>query len=93
MKKIKVKMRSSGRVVATSVQYADILVRIKKAEYYTEETATVEEKEPEKTEVNASAHARKLADESGVDLSQVTGTGVEGAVTKADVQAYLVGLN
>lgn len=93
MKKIKVKMRSSGRVVETSVQYADILVRIKKAEYYTEDTETVDAKEPESTEVNASVHARKWAEECGVDLSEVNGTGVDGAITKADVQAYLVGLN
>ena len=92
MKKIKVKMRSSGRVVSTSVQYADILVRIKKAEYVTEDREN-EVKNTEQTEINASAHARKLADESGVDLSQVNGTGVDGAVTKADVQAYLFGLN
>ncbi len=34
---------------------------------------------------------RQLADEKGVDLSQVTGTGFEGRITKRDVLLYLEG--
>src|SRR5262245_60845347 len=40
-------------------------------------------------EAAASAAAQTLADEAGVDISQVTGTGVGGNVTKADVQNYI----
>lgn len=37
--------------------------------------------------VRASPRARKLARETGVDLSEVTGSGPEGRITTADVQA------
>jgi pyruvate/2-oxoglutarate dehydrogenase complex dihydrolipoamide acyltransferase (E2) component len=40
-------------------------------------------------EVNATSGARELANSSGVDLAQVEGTGEDGRVTKADVEAYL----
>ena len=39
--------------------------------------------------VNASPVARRLADERGVDLIQVKGTGPEGRIGKADVEACL----
>ncbi len=48
-----------------------------------------------KTEVGAAARvkasplAKKLAEEKGIDLSQVTGTGPGGRITKEDVLAYL----
>lgn len=41
--------------------------------------------------VNARPAAAKLAEEKGVNLSSVTGTGAGGTVTKADVLAYLSG--
>jgi len=40
-------------------------------------------------QVRASPLARKIAEEKGVDLSQVTGTGPGGRITKEDVLAYL----
>jgi len=48
-----------------------------------------------KTEVEAAARvkasplAKKMAEEQGVDLSQVTGTGPGGRITKEDILAYL----
>jgi pyruvate dehydrogenase E2 component (dihydrolipoamide acetyltransferase) len=39
--------------------------------------------------VSASPVARRLADEHGVDLTQVKGTGPEGRIVKADVEACL----
>ena len=39
------------------------------------------------TEVRASPLARRLAQEKGIDLSQVTGTGPRGRITEKDVQA------
>lgn len=39
-------------------------------------------------EVRASPAARRLARELGVDLTRVRGTGPEGRITEADVQAY-----
>jgi len=40
-------------------------------------------------QVKASPLARKIAEEKGVDLSQVTGSGPGGRITKEDVLAYL----
>jgi pyruvate/2-oxoglutarate dehydrogenase complex dihydrolipoamide acyltransferase (E2) component len=42
---------------------------------------------PENTEVDATEAARELAPERGIDLSKIQGTGAEGRVTKADVEA------
>ncbi|MFL0803161.1 MAG: 2-oxoglutarate dehydrogenase complex dihydrolipoyllysine-residue succinyltransferase [Agarilytica sp.] len=39
-------------------------------------------------EVIAAPAARKLAEERGIDLSQVTGTGKDGRITKEDVSKY-----
>lgn len=39
--------------------------------------------------ISASAAAKALAAEKGVDLTQVAGTGKDGAVTKGDVETYL----
>lgn len=39
-------------------------------------------------EVNATAGAVELADELGIDLADVQGSGSGGRVSKADVQAY-----
>ncbi|MDG1438253.1 MAG: 2-oxoglutarate dehydrogenase complex dihydrolipoyllysine-residue succinyltransferase [Emcibacteraceae bacterium] len=43
------------------------------------------------TGVNARPAAAKLAEEKGVNLSSVTGTGAGGTITKADVLAHLSG--
>lgn len=40
-------------------------------------------------EPSAVPAAKALADEHGVDLSQITGTGVNGRILKSDVQGYL----
>lgn len=40
----------------------------------------------EPAEVYASSAARKLADELGLDLASITGTGHNGIITKADVE-------
>ncbi|MEM3040732.1 MAG: dihydrolipoamide acetyltransferase family protein [Nitrososphaerota archaeon] len=50
-----------------------------------------EEKPEEKTvaRIKASPLAKKIAEEKGVDLSQVTGTGPEGRITREDVLRYL----
>lgn len=50
--------------------------------------------EPERIEapagpVKATPGARKLAKETGIDLSRVTGTGPEGRITREDVQQFL----
>lgn len=43
-------------------------------------------------EINATDAAVKLAEEQGLDLADVLGTGVEGRVTKGDVEAHLAAL-
>lgn len=39
--------------------------------------------------INATESAVKLAEEYGIDLSQVTGTGQDGRITKADVEGLI----
>lgn len=39
--------------------------------------------------INATETAVNLAEERGVDLAMVTGTGVDGRITKGDVENYL----
>jgi pyruvate/2-oxoglutarate dehydrogenase complex dihydrolipoamide acyltransferase (E2) component len=54
--------------------------------------ATPEEEDDDaaaESEVDATESAVALAEENGVDLSEVEGTGTDGRITKADVQAYL----
>lgn len=41
---------------------------------------------PKQTEVYASSAARKQAEELGFDLADITGTGHNGIITKADVE-------
>lgn len=40
-------------------------------------------------QVKASAAATKLAEENGIDLATITGTGKDGAISKPDVQAAI----
>jgi pyruvate dehydrogenase E2 component (dihydrolipoamide acetyltransferase) len=50
----------------------------------------VEEAEKEAaTKIKASPLAKKIAEEKGVNLTQVTGTGPEGRITREDVLAFL----
>jgi pyruvate dehydrogenase E2 component (dihydrolipoamide acetyltransferase) len=42
-----------------------------------------------KDRVNASGRARKLADQKGIDISQVEGTGPKGRITEKDVLVYI----
>jgi pyruvate dehydrogenase E2 component (dihydrolipoamide acetyltransferase) len=42
-----------------------------------------------KDRVNASGRARKLADQKGIDISRIEGTGPNGRITEKDVLAYI----
>ncbi len=42
-----------------------------------------------KDQVKASGRARKFADQKGIDISNVEGTGPKGRITEKDVQAYI----
>lgn len=54
------------------------------------ERATEAEAPPDEAgRVRASPVARRLAEERGVDLSRITGTGPGGRITREDVEAYL----
>jgi pyruvate dehydrogenase E2 component (dihydrolipoamide acetyltransferase) len=53
-------------------------------------TAEVETKERAFRRIRASPLAKRMAEEKGVDLAQVTGTGPGGRITKEDVLKYLV---
>lgn len=47
------------------------------------------ERIPEAERVRASPVARRLAEERGIDLSQIKGTGPGGRITREDIEAYL----
>lgn len=44
---------------------------------------------PEATEIDATATARKLAEESGIDLATIKGSGKEGRILKSDIDAVI----
>jgi len=74
-------------VVPTVIVDVDGLpVRINKSRFDRGGYTLWEEMPEEDDEVNASKAARELADEAGIDLSDVEGTGKDGTVTKGDVQ-------
>ncbi|MDA0987656.1 MAG: dihydrolipoamide acetyltransferase family protein [Chloroflexi bacterium] len=59
-----------------------------------EEAASKAEESPAQSgEVKASPLARRLAEENGIDLAKVTGSGPGGRITKDDVLAYEAGMS
>lgn len=59
-----------------------------KEETSSSEPKTSSESASSEAEVIAAPAARKLADEKGIDLSEVTGTGKNGRITKEDVAGF-----
>jgi pyruvate dehydrogenase E2 component (dihydrolipoamide acetyltransferase) len=53
------------------------------------ETPSMEKPKVKTVRIKASPLAKKIAEEKGIDLGQVTGTGPGGRITKADVLTYL----
>ena len=96
---IEVEARESGilKIIAEEGEEVPIATTIA---YIIKEGETIPEgKEPKKTpekaevtpvkRVKASPLARKIAEEKGIDLTEVQGTGPGGRITKNDVLAYL----
>jgi len=96
---IEVEARESGilKIIAEEGEEVPIATTIA---YIIKEGETIPEekklkKTPEKAEatavkrVKASPLARKIAEEKGIDLTKVQGTGPGGRITKNDVLAYL----
>ena len=96
---IEVEARESGilKIIAEEGEEVPIATTIA---YIVKEGETIPEgKEPKKTpekaeatavkRVKASPLARKIAEEKGIDLTKVQGTGPGGRITKNDVLAYL----
>ena len=96
---IEVEARESGilKIIAEEGEEVPIATTIA---YIIKEGETIPEgKEPKKTpekaeatavkRVEASPLARKIAEEKGIDLTEVQGTGPVGRITKNDVLAYL----
>ncbi|MFG5862716.1 E3 binding domain-containing protein [Metapseudomonas sp. CR1201] len=87
----------TGKVKTMSERYAQILVKMKRATWpdQGEQQQPIDQipqkpdGEPVPVEVKASKAAKALAESAGVDLSKVTGTGNDGAITKPDVEAFI----
>lgn len=87
----------TGKLKSMPVKYANILVKMKRARWPDQEPQPLAPEpiqppaggriQPE--EIKASKAAKALAESAGVDLSKVTGTGNDGAITKPDVEAFM----
>jgi 2-oxoglutarate dehydrogenase E2 component (dihydrolipoamide succinyltransferase) len=75
-------LRTEGEVVRPG----DILAILQESEALATDVQTA--KATEEADGRATPVARKMAEELGIDLREVRGTGVGGRVTREDVQAY-----
>lgn len=80
-----------GREQVMPEKFAKVLQSLGRGSYGEPEKVHVEEKKP--VEARASKAARELAEEAGIDLAKVTGTGNEGAITKPDVEVFIAALS
>lgn len=86
-----------GRTRKMQERYAKILVGMGRAEYVTDTPAPEPEPTPvpftppvpEPTARAVSRPAAELAEQYGVDLTEVTGTGANGMITKPDVERLI----
>jgi 2-oxoglutarate dehydrogenase E2 component (dihydrolipoamide succinyltransferase) len=76
-------LRAEGEVVRPG----DVLAMLEETE--ASETSAPTAQAPEETDGRATPVARKMAEELGIDLREVRGTGAGGRITREDVQAYL----
>lgn len=67
--------------IVARADYSTPYERISEEDYDPEKHTRWEERE-----INATSGAEELAEEEGIDLFDVEGTGKDGRVTKADVQ-------
>ncbi|WP_028627666.1 E3 binding domain-containing protein [Metapseudomonas resinovorans] len=88
----------TGQLKSMSERYARILVKMKRARWPDQEGQSIA---PEvilppssglvrQVEVKVSKAAKALAESAGIDLNKVAGTGTDGAITKPDVEAFIV---
>jgi 2-oxoglutarate dehydrogenase E2 component (dihydrolipoamide succinyltransferase) len=76
-------LRAEGEVVRPG----DVLAMLEETE--ASETSVPTAQAAEETDGRATPVARKMAEELGIDLREVRGTGAGGRITREDVQAYL----
>lgn len=88
--------KKDGRTRSMQARYAKILVGMGRAEYLTKPAEPAVKKEvspepaPNEDEVpKASAAAAELAEQHGIDLTDVDGTGAGGMITKPDVERLI----
>lgn len=96
----KAKFYPVGAELETKSWYAEELVKAGFAVYHGQEAVPTEpqpepqpEPEPEQPqkEISATQSAKILAEQNGIDLSTVTGSGANGKITVGDVQALING--
>lgn len=76
-------------VTLTQDQITDEILRSDILDITVVDDAESEAISAETNEINATAGAKTLAQEFGIDLANVTGSGVDGRITKADVEAVI----
>ena len=86
----KARRYEQGSTLVTHIWYAESLVEAGLAKWPEEDPDTAEEdEEPVSQEVDVTDSARALAEECGVDLMEMTGTGKDGRITLGDVRKVL----
>lgn len=83
-----------GRIRKMQARYAKILVGMGRADYLTDapEPAPIEPPAPQAYQPRAvSRPAAELAEQYGIDLADVQGSGAGGMITKPDVERLIEG--
>ncbi len=78
----------TGQIVGMRQTQADIMVGLGDAEYYNKMESGPSETKTMEVVVEVNKDAADFAEEHGIDLTLVQGTGKEGRITLKDVKAF-----
>lgn len=82
------RMRPVGEVYEAHKRFADLMVKVGKAEYVTDPAPKPAKQAPSARKVLASDAVLKEAEGLGIDLAEIEGTGAGGRIIKRDLQGY-----